>query len=418
MVGGVRRRAAGPLSLLLLSALLAAGCAEESSQRSSTGHDHGDHDHGDHDHDHEVPQRSDGGLDEPDAAADDLLRLPPGFPEPLVPEDNPLTAEKVELGRRLFYDKRLSENGRQSCASCHEQVRAFTDGRAQSVGSTSELHPRSSMSLTNVAYLSVLTWGNSVMESLERQASVPIFGREPIELGLIDEAMLVERLREEPYYEAAFAAAFPEEAEPFSLKSVVQALASFQRTLISGRSPYDKWLRRDETALSSAAKRGFELFNGHPFECFHCHGGFNFTDSVRYQGNADVPPQFHNTGLYNVDGKGAYPAPNTGIHEVSQRPEDMGRFRAPTLRNIAVTAPYMHDGSIASLGEVLDHYAAGGRTITSGPHAGVGSANPYKSELVPGFEMTEQQKADLIAFLESLTDGDFLTDPRFSDPWQ
>jgi cytochrome c peroxidase len=126
---------------------------------------------------------------------------------------------------------------------------------------------------------------------------------------------------------------------------------------------------------------------------------------------------YHNTGLYNVDGKGAYPEPNTGVYSVTLDPEDMGKFKAPTLRNIAVTAPYMHDGSIATLSEVLDHYAAGGRTIAAGPNKGVGSKNPLKDPLVQGFELSKQQRADVIAFLESLTDEAFLTDPAFADPF-
>lgn len=406
------RRSVWALPLLVAS----LGCGAQGGgdvPPGGDGHDHHDHVHSDA----SAPQRGDGGIDGPDAGEGDLLRLPSHFPAPLIPEDNPLTREKVELGRHLFYDKNLSENRRQSCGSCHAPLRGFADGRERSVGSTGQAHPRGSMSLTNVAYLSVLTWGNSVMDSLERQALVPMFGSEPVELGLVDEAMLQERLREQPYYAGAFAAAFPDEEQPLKTKFVVQALASFQRTLISGRAPYDLWLNGNDGALSASAKRGFELFNGHPFECFHCHGGFNFTDSVRYVGQAESPPQFHNTGLYNLDENGAYPAPNTGLHEVSQRAEDMGRFRAPTLRNIAVTAPYMHDGSIASLAEVIEHYAAGGRTIATGEYAGVGSKNPNKSELIQPFAATAQEKADLIAFLESLTDGTFLTDPRFTDPW-
>jgi cytochrome c peroxidase len=126
---------------------------------------------------------------------------------------------------------------------------------------------------------------------------------------------------------------------------------------------------------------------------------------------------YHNTGLYNIDGKGAYPPENIGIAEITGRPEDMGRFRAPSLRNVAVTAPYMHDGSIASLDAVIDHYAEGGRTIPAGPHAGVGRTNPLKSSFLPGFTLTPDERRDLVAFLESLTDEEFLRDPRFSNPW-
>ena len=127
---------------------------------------------------------------------------------------------------------------------------------------------------------------------------------------------------------------------------------------------------------------------------------------------------FHNTGLYNVDGAGAYPADNTGLVENTGEPEDMGRFRPPTLRNVAVTAPFMHDGSMETLDEVIRHYERGGRVIASGPHAGDGRESPLKSGLVAGFSLTDQERADLIAFLEALTDEDFLTDPALSDPFE
>jgi cytochrome c peroxidase len=194
-------------------------------------HDHGDHDHGDGDHP-APPMRSDGGFEEPDAGPDDLLQLPPGFPEPLTPEDNPLSAEKIELGRRLFYDPRISVNDEQSCASCHDQALAFTDGLARSVGTTGQAHPRSSMSLGNVAYLNVFTWGNPVMDTLEQQTLVPMFGSEPIELGLVDEETFVQKLRGVAFYQDAFAQAFPGDAEPITLEHAVQAITSFERTLI------------------------------------------------------------------------------------------------------------------------------------------------------------------------------------------
>jgi cytochrome c peroxidase len=139
---------------------------------------------------------------------------------------------------------------------------------------------------------------------------------------------------------------------------------------------------------------------------------------VSHEGTTIEEVMFHNTGLYNIGGTGAYPPDNTGIYEFTRIPTDMGRFRAPTLRNIALTAPYMHDGSIATLSEVLDHYAAGGRTIPTGPYAGVGSESPYKSELVAGFTLSAEERADVLAFLETLTDEDLLRDERWSDPWR
>jgi cytochrome c peroxidase len=237
-------------------------------------------------------------------------------------------------------------------------------------------------------------------------------------LGLAgQEVALFARLRSEPRYAALFAAAYPGEREPISVSGIVKALGAFQRTLISGRSPYDRYQQGDSSALSVSARRGEAIFFSEQAECFHCHGGFNFTGTVNYVGKGFVEIEFHNTGLYNIDGQGAYPEPNTGIAAVTTDPDDMGKFKAPSLRNIAVTAPYMHDGSIATLDEVIEHYNAGGRTIASGPHAGVGAASPFKSEFLKPMELTAQQKRDLIAFLESLTDSTFLRDPRFSNPW-
>jgi len=343
--------------------------------------------------------------------------LPQGFPVPVVPADNPMTVEKVRLGRYLFYDTRLSGNQTQSCSTCHQQELAFTDGRAQGLGSTGMLHPRSPMSLANVAYASTLTWANPLMTDLEHQALVPMFGDDPIELGLNSEDMLDARLSAVPIYQTLFADAWPGDPSPVTGNHVVQAIASFERTLISGRSAFDRYQYGETGALNASAQRGYVLFNSDAAGCFHCHIGFDLTDHINWDGKAFFEKPYHNTGLYNIDGKGAYPEPNTGVEHVTHVASDMGRFKAPTLRNIAKTAPYMHDGSIATLDAVLDHYAAGGRTITSGPYAGHGNLNPYKDPLVEGFTITADQRADLLAFLASLTDDAFLTDPDLSSPW-
>lgn len=345
--------------------------------------------------------------------------LPAGIPAPLVPADNPMSAVKVELGRRLFYDKRLSGNQTQACASCHKQELAFTDGAAVATGSTGLHTPRASMSLVNVAYLTVFTWGNPLIDSLEKQALLPMFGEDPPELGLAgkDQEMLA-RLAEEPIYQDLFPRAFPEAEEPMSLDTVLKALAAFERSILSFRSPYDRYTYLgDPSGMSDAALRGRDLFFSEKLECFHCHGGFNFSDSVTHAGSTFTEVMFHNTGLYNIDGLGGYPAPNTGIHEITGIASDMGRFRAPTLRNVALTAPYTHDGTVASLEGMLDNYARGGRLITAGAEAGDGAQNPYKSGLIAGFDLTAAERADVVAFLQSLTDQEFLTDPRLSDPW-
>jgi cytochrome c peroxidase len=346
-------------------------------------------------------------------------QLPPGFPTPKVPLDNPMTVAKAELGRHLFYDKRLSANETQACASCHKQALAFTDGLAQAVGSTGEQHTRSAMALGNVAYSVSLTWANSLLRELEPQAVVPMFGTMPIELGMGgQERLLLERLHAEPIYLDLFAEAFPDESEPISVDNVARALSTFQRTLISGGSAFDRFAFGDDpNGLSEAAQRGLNLFNSGQLGCFRCHGGFNLQDSVTFQGDVFAELEFHNTGLYNIGGHGDYPPGGEGLYSITGLPEDMGRFRSPTLRNITKTAPYMHDGSSATLDDVLDHYAAGGRTITKGPYAGVGVDNPYKSNLIDPFTLSAQGRADMHALFESFTDDTFLTNAAYGDPW-
>ncbi|HUA59658.1 MAG TPA: di-heme enzyme [Verrucomicrobiae bacterium] len=345
--------------------------------------------------------------------------LPPGFPFPNVPPDNPMTREKVELGRYLFYDKRLSLNQTQACATCHQQQRAFTNGRARGLGSTGELHPRGPMSLVNVAYAPVLTWANPLVRTLEQQALVPMFGENPVELGMAGrEDLLLQRLKSDVRYRELFARAFPSASDPFTVRAITQAIASFERTILSGDSPYDRYRNGDDPdAITQSAKRGEALFFSERLECFHCHGGFNLTGTVDYLDKGFAEVEFHNTGLYNLNGKFSYPQPNLGLYDFTHQEEDVGKFKAPTLRNIEVTAPYMHDGSVRTLSDVVEHYRSGGRTIRTGLNAGVGSQNPNKSEFVKPFALSAEEKADLLAFLKSLTDRTILTDPAFSDPF-
>ena len=346
------------------------------------------------------------------------LELPFGFPEPRIPADNPLTGAKVELGRFLFYDVRLSENQTQSCGSCHQQALAFTDGLAVAAGSTGQHTARGAMALGNAGYAATLNWANSAVVTLEMQARIPLFSEDPVELGLSGkEHVLLARLAEDPLYPQMFADAFPGEVEPVTVQNVLRAIASFERVLISGDSPYDRAQAGDEGALSDSARRGMELFFSEQLECFHCHGGFNLSGSVDHSGSFFDQSLFANNGLYNVDGIGGYPATNTGLFELTDSRLDMGRFKPPTLRNIALTAPYMHDGSLATLDDVIDHYARGGTLTPDGPNAGDGRLSPLKNGFIAGFVLNEQERADLLAFLEALTDETFVTDPRFSDPF-
>ncbi len=344
--------------------------------------------------------------------------LPSGFPPMRVPEENPLTPERIELGRHLFYDARLSANGTQSCGSCHIQALAFSDGKTLPTGSTGEVLLRNSPSLANAGYNATLTWANPALTTIEQQALVPIFAEFPVELGATGhEEEILARLQEDDAYRRLFSQAFASDENPITWRNAVLATSAFVRSLVSGDSAYDRYITGDTHTLSEEARRGMESFFSERFECHHCHSGFNFSTSTVHANSTFPAANFQNNGLYNVDGAGAYPMGNRGLYEVTAKPGDMGRFRAPSLRNVELTAPYMHDGSIATLEEVIQHYADGGRMIESGPNAGDGRASPYKSPLVPGFNVSAQEKADLVAFLKSLTDDSFITNPAYADPF-
>jgi cytochrome c peroxidase len=312
-------------------------------------------------------------------------RLPRWFPVPKIPADNPITEEKVELGRHLFYEPMLSGNSTYSCASCHKQALAFTDGLAQSIGSTGGQHPRSSMSLANVVYNASFGWNDRTW-SLESQMMVPMHNEHPIEMGLKgQEEEVIGRFHADADYVARFRAAFPDEANPITLTNIIKAIASFERTIVSADSAFDRYLYKDDhSGMSAAAKRGAALFFSDRTKCSECHGSVNLSGPTTFTGTMPSDPEafFHDTG-------------------VSELPQ---KFRAPTLRNIAVTAPYMHDGSIPTLKDVVAHYAAGGR-----------SQRP-KSDRVRGFAISPAEIDDLVAFLHTLTDEKFLTNPAFSNP--
>jgi cytochrome c peroxidase len=307
-------------------------------------------------------------------------KLPPGFPAPMVPADNPMSDAKVELGARLFRDTRLSVTGAYACESCHQPRLAFTDGRARAVGATGALTRHSAMSLANVAYNAAFTWGDPRVRTLERQMLQPLLNRHPVEMGMSGrERQVVELLSADVEYQGLFSAAFAGDPAPISIRNIVKAIAAFERTLISGRSPFDRYVfEDDESALSPSAKRGMGLFYSAAAGCAQCHSGLNFSGPIRYRGHPQAAASLADTGL--------------------------GRMRVPTLRNVALTAPYMHDGSIATLNAVVDSYAAGGRRGSNGSVAG---DRPPDQRIRP-LHLSARQKTDLVAFLESLTDQEFV----------
>jgi cytochrome c peroxidase len=316
-----------------------------------------------------------------------------------------MSVEKVALGRRLFFEPRLSSTGHYACSSCHRPELAFTDGRAHALGATGESVRRGAMSLTNVAYNAAFTWGNTQVRSLELQMRQPLFNEHPVEMGLTgDGAAAVKALSLEATYRTQFLAAFPGDASALSMDHIIKAIAAFERTLISGRSPFDRYVFDDDrAAMPESARRGMDLFYSARVGCAQCHSGLNFSGPVVYEGHESDAALFANTGLYDLDGRGAYPPTDRGLIEVTHRAADMGKFRVPTLRNVALTSPYMHDGSLSDLDQVLDHYVRGGHK------------NPRQDRRVRPFGLSAAERADLLAFLDSLTDREFIENPEFSD---
>jgi len=301
--------------------------------------------------------------------------LPRGFPTPAVPADNPMSDAKVALGRRLFFETRLSVTHAYSCASCHDPTRAFTDGRAVALGATGQPTANGAMSLANVAYNISFGWSKPKVQSLEAQMLEPLRNQHPVEMGLSGrEPEVMAWLEADPQYRADFTQAFPESNGHPTFDRMVKAIAAFERTLISGRSPFDLYVfegRHD--ALTAQAKRGMALFYSARLGCSACHSGFNFAGNWR-------------------DAQGATGEPSFARNGTSTTP-----LRVPTLRNITLTAPYMHDGRFSTLEAVIDHYQDAGqhRSDKNEPH------------LQP-FVLDPAERAALIAFLHSLTDEEFV----------
>lgn len=325
--------------------------------------------------------------------------LPHNIPPPPVPADNPLTEESVILGEKLFFDKGLSANNTISCSSCHDPEHAFAEPKTVSVGANGDALNRNALALVNVAYNASFTWAHNNLESIEKQLMIPLFNEHPVEMGVTGNEKRILKRFEGSEYRALFEAAYGDDTP--NLNNIVKALASYVRSLVSFNSAFDNYAyAQDDDALTPQQLEGLNLFFSERTECFHCHGGLNFTQSSKHSFQPFTAQPFHNTGLYNEDGKGSYPESDMGLYSVTHNKQDMGKFRAPTLRNIALTAPYMHDGSIATLDDVVEFYARGGNVAES--------PNPYRSPFIKSFAISEDEKAALVAFLQSLTDEEFV----------
>ena len=325
-----------------------------------------------------------------------------------------MSPARIELGRHLFYRPKLSVDGTMSCASCHQQHKAFTDGEVVHVGVHGEPGLRNVPSLANLAWMPTLNWANPKLKALENQVRIPIFGENPTEMGMHGrEGALFAALDADPKMMALLRSAYPAKSG-FDIEALTGGLAAFVHSMTSFNSPFDRYFREhDSNAVSASALRGMKLFYTDEIGCRHCHDGLNFTDNLQSADKVKPEIGFHNTGLYNEDDKGAYPKRNPGAREITGLPRDEGRFRTPSLRNVALTAPYMHDGSIATLREVIrGHYAIAGRAA-KGPHG----ASPLRDPHVTGFTVSDADVDDMVAFLESLTDQSLLDRPSLSDPF-
>jgi cytochrome c peroxidase len=306
-----------------------------------------------------------------------LMEIPEGFPEVSFPADNAFTKARWELGKKLFYDPVMSVDSSISCASCHRPELAFSDAVAFSPGVENRAGTRNVPPLSNVAYHPYFTREGGV-PSLEMQILVPIQEHNEFDFNIV---LLGERLNRDSSYVRLARVAYDRDPDPFV---IVRALATFERSLLSGDSPYDRYVNdKDPSAMSDAALRGMDLFFSERINCSACHGDFNFTNY-----------SFENNGLYED-------YEDEGRFRLTGKETDRARFKVPSLRNVEWTAPYMHDGSLNILEEVVEHYNSGGKD------------HPQKSGLIRPLGLTEAEKEDLIRFLQSLSDQTFIQNPNF-----
>lgn len=324
---------------------------------------------------------------------------------------------RVRLGQYLFFDRRLSVNDTRSCGTCHNPLFAFTDGYKRSLGVYADLHQRNTEPLFNLSYFKYLTAADSSLHAAFNQMNNPLFNEHPAEMGVKgNEESILLKISKDSFYKRLFTEAFPSESKPVNWTAIKSAISEFVYTIKSENSLYDKYNRGDSAALSAEQKSGRQLFFSNRLHCSACHGGFNFSSPTIVNPAGDTLYYF-NTGLYNTDGRGSYPEYDQGLYQFTKQPADMGAFRVPTLRNLAFTAPYFHDGSVATLDSVIDIYARGGRKISTGINQGDGKLNPNRHPLINGFDLTAAEKNDLLLFLYSLTDSTVLSNPKYSNPF-
>lgn len=342
---------------------------------------------------------------------------PLGLPPVPIPDDNPQTLAKVALGEKLFHDKRFSSTGEIACASCHEAAKAFTDSpKPVSTGVQGLTGTRNAPTVVNAAYMESMFWDGREPD-LEHQSLQPFVN--PVEGGLADHGPILEIVRSDPDYIAAFEEVFGKTGEAITMEEVSKAIASFERTIVAGNSPFDRWhFGGDEAAMSEQQKRGFDVFMTKG-RCVSCHTIEQthalFTDSEFHnvgvginQIQDEVPPLAQAFLKAKAEGANVDESVLTdpkvselGRFAVTDDISTVGAIKTPTLRNVAETAPYMHDGSLETLRDVVVHYNLGGKSEESQ------KVNPYLSGGIRPLDLSEQEIDDLVAFMEALTSPEY-----------
>ncbi len=322
-----------------------------------------------------------------------------------LPKNN--TTAMQQLGRLLFFDERLSANKKMSCATCHNPALAFTDGRPTAIGTFGDTVARNTPTVLNLYNNTLFNWADDRLTSLQLQANNPLFGTHPIEMGL--DSNNTEALSfavNEKWYQPLL--------QELSIKTlnytiVKDAIAAYTKTLKSNNSKYDKY-KAQKVQLTTNEKAGMKLFFSTELLCMRCHNGNDFDIPE----NPEMFP-YQNIGLYNLDTSFSYG--DDGLYLVTKDKTDKGRFKIPSLRNIALTAPYFHDGSAKTLSDVITVYANGGRNITTGKSKGNGTEHPNKHPLLQGFTITPKQTQQLISFLQTLTDTSYRKSSWYKNPF-
>jgi cytochrome c peroxidase len=323
---------------------------------------------------------------------------------------------RLELGQRLFFDTRLSFNNTKSCASCHDPEFAFSDGYRLSSTATGDITRRNSPTLLNASKLHFLDWATPGTASLAQQHRRPLFAKDPVELGASGhEGKILKRIMDDQQYTDLFKVSFPEQPAPVQFDTLIILIAEYVKSLQSASSPFDHYINGDTSALNESEREGMKLFFSNKTQCAACHTPPLFTLAGA---SKSIDSVYRNIGLYNSGNTSRYPSRDYGLGMITGKSQDDGKFKIPTLRNVAITAPYMHDGSVRTLRDVLAIYEAGGRLIKVGPDAGDGKKHPNKDPLLKGFYLTELERQSLIDFLHALSDTSWRAEPQFRNPFR